>query len=98
MKKKLSIFALAMLILGGGSSIALQSFAQAPSVPSQAVQTAPATDQNIDQKDASGNDIETNDDSSVAGEKESADGKDSDAASEAREQDGGVDSGTEQAD
>jgi hypothetical protein len=63
--KKVYAIALAMLALGAGTSVAMQSFAQTPQVSTQV--TAPALtisqDQTVDQKDQSGNDIEVNDQS-----------------------------------
>ncbi|MEN9582703.1 MAG: hypothetical protein RL641_657 [Candidatus Parcubacteria bacterium] len=58
------MIALAALLLGAGGSIAMQSFAQTP--PSTPSTISTSTDQSVDQKDQSGNDIETNDD--IAGQ------------------------------
>lgn len=88
--KKLPMFVLGALLLGAGGSIAVQTFAQTPSVQPTAVVSNQA-DQNIDQKDAQGNDIETNDDTkaSIGSEKESVNDNDSDAKSEQNEKDSG---------
>jgi uncharacterized membrane protein YkoI len=57
--KKLPMFVLGALLLGAGGSIAVQTFAQTatPVQPSAVV-----SNQTVDQKDAQGNDMETNDD------------------------------------
>ena len=92
--KKISLVALAMLIIGAGASIAYQSHAAqiAQPAPVQATVSASAqTDQTVDQKDANGKDLETNDDTkSVLGEKnDSANDNDSDSKSEQNEKDSG---------
>lgn len=88
--KKLAMFVLGALLLGAGGSIALQSFAQTPPVQPTTVVSNQA-DQTVDQKDAKGNDLETNDDpkASISSEKESANDNDSDAQSEQNEKDSG---------
>lgn len=58
--KKIPMFVLGALLLGAGGSIAVQTFAQTPPVQPTAVVSNQA-EQNIDQKDAQGNDVETND-------------------------------------
>lgn len=58
---KLPMLVLGALMLGAGGSIAVQAFAQTPPVQPSAV-VSNQIDQNIDQKDAQGNDVETNDD------------------------------------
>jgi hypothetical protein len=60
--KKLPMFVLGALLLGAGGSIAVQTFAQTPVPVQPSVVASSQTDQNIDQKDAQGNDVETNDD------------------------------------
>lgn len=62
--KKLPMFVLGALLLGAGGSIAVQTFAQTPTAQPTAV-VSNQTDQTIDQKDAQGNDMETNDDNDV---------------------------------
>lgn len=58
--KKLPMFVLGALLLGAGGSIAVQTFAQTPPVqPSTVISSQ--SDQTVDQKDAQGNDLETND-------------------------------------
>lgn len=86
--KKLPMLVLGALLLGAGGSIAFQTFAQTPTVQPTAV-VSNQTDQTIDQKDAQGNDVETNDDTkaSISSEKESANDNDSDAKSEQNEKD-----------
>ena len=66
MNKKIGMFALAALVLGAGTSIAIQSFAQTPAPSAAGVQT----DQSIDQKDQQGNDRETNDDQDSVDQKD----------------------------
>jgi len=90
-KKKISLLALGMLIVGAGASIAYQSHAAQVDQP-QTVQAKPVvstsgqTDLTIDQKDANDKDIETNDDATVIRtEKDSANDSDSDAQSEQNE-------------
>jgi uncharacterized membrane protein YkoI len=60
--KKLPIFALGALLLGAGGSIAVQTFAQTATPVQPTTVASNQTDQTIDQKDAQGNDVETNDD------------------------------------
>lgn len=60
--KKLPIFALGALLLGAGGSIAVQTFAQTATPVQPTTVVSNQTDQTIDQKDAQGNDVETNDD------------------------------------
>jgi uncharacterized membrane protein YkoI len=60
--KKLPIFALGALLLGAGGSIAVQTFAQTSTPVQPTTVVSNQTDQTIDQKDAQGNDVETNDD------------------------------------
>jgi uncharacterized membrane protein YkoI len=59
--KKLPMFVLGALLLGAGGSIAVQTFAQTTPSQSNAI-ISTQTDQTVDQKDAQGNDLETNDD------------------------------------
>jgi hypothetical protein len=89
--KKLPMFILGALLLGAGGSIAAQSFAQTPAPVQPTAIVSNQADQTIDQKDAQGNDIETNDDTkaSIGSEKESANDNDSDAKSEQNEKDSG---------
>ncbi len=98
--KKVPLMALGLLAVGAISSVAYQSFAQTPTpvVSPQVVQNT-STDQNIDQKDAQGNDLETNDDSTtITSEKESANDNDSDTKSEQSEKNGGQNDTQEQED
>lgn len=104
MNKKIGIIALGMLVLGAGGAIASQTFAQKPDatavttpVTTQAVESsADKADGIVDQKDASGKDLETADDSksTINSDKKEVEGSndnDSDAASEASENDNGSD-------
>jgi uncharacterized membrane protein YkoI len=60
--KKLPMFVLGALLLGAGGSIAVQTFAQTATPVQPTTVVSNQTDQTIDQKDAQGNDVETNDD------------------------------------
>jgi uncharacterized membrane protein YkoI len=60
--KKLPMFVLGALLLGAGGSIAVQTFAQTATPVQPTTVASNQTDQTIDQKDAQGNDVETNDD------------------------------------
>lgn len=60
--KKIPMFVLGALLLGAGGSIAVQTFAQTSTPVQSSIVVSNQPEQTVDQKDAQGNDLETNDD------------------------------------
>lgn len=103
--KRMGVIALSMLAIGAIGSIATQTFAQSapPQAPVVSTSSSAQADQAIDQKDASGNDLETQDDTTStvtatgsAVESEKADTNETGTAD--TETNDGPDTGTEVAD
>ena len=70
-KKRIGVLAISMLAIGSFGSIAMQTFAQTPPVvptPTPTVSTTATVkvDQTVDQKDSTGADIETQDDTATS--------------------------------